>query len=66
MTPAKHGFADWFGGETYSGTYSFTVQPIYAELRERVEAADREQANARALAAEANASLQQLERAHAR
>jgi hypothetical protein len=23
-----YGYADWFGGETYSGTYSFTVQPI--------------------------------------
>jgi hypothetical protein len=23
-----YGFADWFGGETHSATYSFTVQPI--------------------------------------
>jgi hypothetical protein len=23
-----YGFADWYGGETYSGTYNFTVQPI--------------------------------------
>jgi len=37
-----------------------------AELRERVEAADKKEASARALMAEANVRAQQLEKAHAK